>query len=259
MTTLPSPFHDPRWPRRWAAREPVIAAVVPHLLDALSPGPGERILDVGTGTGSIAFPAAAAGAEVVAVDISAPMIAYNRSLAPGRQVTNPTFLVADAASGTIPGAPFDAATSLFGVMFFADPESAFRNIRRHLRPGARLVFACWTDAQDNPLHPDVLTGQFAPPAPWPLEGDAPGPFSLAGVHRTRHVLGAAGFRDVQRRRIDLRITVAREAVFGDELVEHLEPRARQAALEGIAGLVAPHEVAGGVRVPLAFQLYHASA
>ena len=258
MTEPTSPFHDPLWPHRWSAREPVIDAIVPHLFDALNPRPGERILDVGTGAGSIAFPVAGAGAEVVAADISEPMISFIRARAAERGIANAMFLVADAASGSIPGAPFHAATSLFGVMFFPDPMPAFANIRRQLLPGARFVFACWTSAEDNPLHPDVLIGPSISGG-WPLEGPDPGPFSLADVHHTRHLLASAGFVEIHRRRIDVRATVPREAVYGDELVEHLAPGLRRAALEAMALQITPFETSGGVRVPLAFQLYSATA
>jgi hypothetical protein len=146
-------------------------------------------------------------------------------------------------------------------MFFLEPMSGFRNIWRHLRPGARFVFACWADARDNPLHPDALTAEFAPEGAWPLEGHEPGPFSLADVHHTRHLLANAGFQGIRRRRIDVRATVPRDAVLGEELVDHLDLEAseRARAMQGMAGRVAPYEVATGVRVPLSFQLYWATA
>jgi len=50
----------------------------------------------------------------------------------------------------VPGAPFDAALSRFGVMFFSDPVAAFANLRAQLRPGARVTLAAWGPAAENP-------------------------------------------------------------------------------------------------------------
>ena len=64
---------------------------------------------------------------------------------------NVTFVLADAQTDSFPGAPFDAAISQFGVMFFDDPVAAFANIRAQLRPGGRLAFACWQPLRREPL------------------------------------------------------------------------------------------------------------
>ncbi len=98
---------------------------------------------------------------------------------------------------------FDAACSRFGVMFLAGPAAAFANIRKALRPGAVLSFACWQSVFDNErmLIPGAaaagVTGSL-PPMPRPDQPgpDQPGPFSLADPGRVRAVLDAAGLGSV---------------------------------------------------------------
>ena len=88
--------------------------------------------------------------SVVGIDISAPMleVALHRSRAnPSLAVT---FRQVDAQTDDLGPGPFDAAFSRFGVMFFSDPEAAFANIRKSLKPGGRLVFICWRSLAENP-------------------------------------------------------------------------------------------------------------
>ena len=96
-----------------------------------------------------------------------------------------------------PGPPFNRAVSRFGVMFFADPEAAFANIRSAAAPGALLTFVCWRKEETAmfSLGLRALASHLAdPPAP-PSAGD-PGPLGLADADRTRAVLTAAGWSAV---------------------------------------------------------------
>src|SRR6478672_1267943 len=111
------------------------------VLSAANAQPGERVLDVGCGTGGTTASLAKAvglGGHVLGVDISEPLIAA----AWAQKLANAAFEVGDAA--TYPFAPgaFDLVFSRFGVMFFADPVAAFKNIRRAMKPSGRLVFLC---------------------------------------------------------------------------------------------------------------------
>ena len=126
----------------WPKRERITLNVTPLLLAALALRPGERVLDIGSGGGLAAIEAAGIvgeGGSVTGFDISEPLtgLANERAKAAGR--TNARFIAGDAQTGDIPGAPFDAAMSQFGVMFFDEPVMAFRNIRRHLRDDGRIA------------------------------------------------------------------------------------------------------------------------
>ena len=119
---------------------------------ALKPRPGERILDIGCGSGQTSVELAGAVAPdgaVLGVDISRPLLDTARARSPG--ANDVTFLEADAQTAAFEPGAFDAAFSRFGVMFFADPPAAFANIRRALKPGGRLAFICWRGMVDNPI------------------------------------------------------------------------------------------------------------
>ncbi len=229
-----------RWLAHEAAMERQLGDVTEALLAAARPCPGERVLEVGCGTGALALRLAeAVGAEgrVLAVDISEPLLARARIRAPGVE-----FLLADAQSGPL-GDAHDLAASRFGVMFFDDPARAFANIRRSLRPGGRLCFVCWAPVAGNPAWAIPLAAAAArlgPPGPQP-EG-APGPLSLADAGRTLRLLAEAGYADgaVGTRTVRTQTASLEEAV---ELSTSMGPagaliRARQADAAAVADIQA---------------------
>jgi SAM-dependent methyltransferase len=114
------------------------------------------------------------------------------------------FRAADVQTVALDAGAFDAAFSRFGVMFFADPVAAFRNVGRALRPGGRIVFACWRPVAENPW----VTVPMAAAAPHltltaPAAADAPGPFSFGDAERVRRILEAAGFEAIRIEPVDI--------------------------------------------------------
>ena len=91
----------------------------------------------------------------------------------------------------------DLIVSRFGVMFFADPARSFANLRKGLKPGGRLVFACWREARQNPFFIVPLREalKHAPPLP-EMDPEAPGPFAFADEARVRRILSEAGYADI---------------------------------------------------------------
>ena len=82
-------------------------------------------------------------------------------------------------------------------MFFADPPAAFRNIKSALKPGGRLVFACWAPLAENwhwLISYDVAVRHLGPPAPSPAR--EPGPLAFSDPDYIRGVLAAAGFAEI---------------------------------------------------------------
>jgi SAM-dependent methyltransferase len=129
------------------------------------------------------------------IDISEPMLAVARPRAAGSPQAR--FLAADAQVHAFEPASFDAIHSRFGVMFFDDPQAAFANLRRALKPSGRLGFLCWRTPAENPIMtaPMAAAQPYLPP-PEPMTPGAPGPFAFADPDRMRAILTAAGFADI---------------------------------------------------------------
>src|SRR5215467_1886313 len=142
----------PRWVAAPGFREQRNQESLALLLARLGLTGGESVLEIGCGTGALTLPLAAAVGEhgrVVAVDISEPMLGAARQRVAEHGLRNVTLLLGDAQVFAFEPAAFDLATSRMGVMFFADPVAAFRNIAGALKPGGRLVFACWAPLAEN--------------------------------------------------------------------------------------------------------------
>src|SRR5262249_22497401 len=113
-----------------------------ELVEQLAPATGERWLDLGAGTGSIALRAAKAGAEGTGIDASGPMIekaredAEQAGLAVQFDVGNIEYLPYDDAA-------FDVVASNFGFIFASDHANVAGEVARVTRPGARLGFTAW--------------------------------------------------------------------------------------------------------------------
>lgn len=190
------------------------ASLSARLLAAAGPRPGQRVVDIGCGCGDEAIAAArlvtdgGAGGHVLGVDLSEPMLAVARAQARDGRVRGVGFLGADAQAHAFDPASFDVAFSGFGLMFFADPAAAFRNVAAALRPGARLAFLCWQDAELVEyirLPFGVIAAHTEPPPLRPA--DAPGPFSLHDPRRIRALLGGAGFHGIRIEGITGRMAV----------------------------------------------------
>ena len=122
------------------------AGVTAMLLEHAGLETGEKVFDVGSGSGRSAIAAArqvGPQGEAVGADISEPLVALARQRAGPEKVTNARFVVADVQTAVVEGGPFDAAISQFGVMFFDESVTAFGNVRAHVREGGRLAFVCW--------------------------------------------------------------------------------------------------------------------
>ena len=133
-----------RYERTAAALAPAAEVAVA----TLAPQAGERVLDVACGTGNAALVAARAGASVVGVDLAERLVAVARERAAHDGVPA-EFVVGDATALPAADGAFDAAVSVFGVIF-ADAEQAASELLRVVRPGGRIVVTTWLPGGATP-------------------------------------------------------------------------------------------------------------
>jgi len=227
---------------------------------------GEKVVDVGCGTGDTTAALAGSAGAVLGGDISEPLIAAARA----KNIANATFLVADAASHAFEPASVDLVFSRFGVMFFGEPVAAFTNMRRALKSAGRLAFVCWRTPQENPwgLVPMQAARPFLPPLPRPGPED-PGQYSFGNRERVERILKAAGFGAIALEPLDRPIWMGQDVAevvanadrFGPlaRVFAEAEPAMADKARAAIAEAVAPHATPQGVTMPGACWLVSAKA
>ena len=199
---------------RWAQRQPVqdilLQPIADLIIERAKIRSGERVLDVGCGSGSTTFAfakAVGASGHVMGIDISAPMLAVAREVTPPGSPVE--FALADATIHPFVPESFDLLASRFGVMFFADPALSFANLRKAMRRTGRLAFACWREARSNPFFMVPLQAVYQHVPKMPQVGpEEPGPFAFASEERVKRILGAAGFSEVAMEPVDLALDVA---------------------------------------------------
>jgi SAM-dependent methyltransferase len=180
------------------------------------PRAGDRVLDIGCGFGDATQELArlvGGDGEAVGVDVSRPFIEASIAEARAAGIGNVSFIGGDAQIMDLPG-PFDYAFSRMGVMFFANPVAAWRNIRGALAPGGRLCAVVWRRKLDNPwlLRAEEVVHRYLEE---PDDSDeptcGPGPFSMANADTVSEQLLIAGFERPAFTRCDLPIKL------GDDL------------------------------------------
>lgn len=120
-------------PQHYQTKHHYVTAAGADLVQVLAPQAGERVLDLGCGTGQLSAQIAAAGAEVVGIDLSAAMVEAARA-----QFPNLSFVGGDARDFSF-SEPFDAVFSNAVLHWVEPPEAALRCIAAGLRPGGRFV------------------------------------------------------------------------------------------------------------------------
>jgi SAM-dependent methyltransferase len=227
------------------------------------PPAGGRALDIGCGFGDTTRDLArlVGDGEAVGVDVSEPFIVEARREAEAAGVRNVSFRVADVQ--VVDFEPeFDYVFSRMGVMFFANPVQALRNIRAAMRPGSTFCAVVWRRKLDNGWthRAELVVDRYLE---HPEETDeptcGPGPFSMANADTVTEQLKIAGFERISLQRCDLPIRIGAdldEAVafnvalgpaaevlrlWGDR-VDEIRPRIEAEVREAIADFAGPDGV-----------------
>jgi SAM-dependent methyltransferase len=188
-------YERQQWSGRASAYDQTLASLCSHpgpaLIDAVEIAPGARVLDVGTGSGTVAGLARERGADVTAVDAEPSMVALARHRAPDL----------DVREGALPDLPFDddsfdVAIANFVINHVGDPAAAIRGMRRVVHPGGRVAVTIWPYPPPplQGLLAEALAAAGAPRPPIPrLDNDLDFPRTVDGL---AGLLRGAGLTDV---------------------------------------------------------------
>jgi ubiquinone/menaquinone biosynthesis C-methylase UbiE len=199
-------------------RDLVTGGLGAHGEEALAthpPHPGNRVLDLGCGFGDTTQRLAelvGPDGEAVGVDVSEPFIAAAREEAEAAGAERVSFAVADVQVGGL-GGSFDYAFSRMGIMFFANPVQALRNVREALVPGGQLCAVVWRRKEDNQWvrRAELVVEEYLE---HPEETDqptcGPGPFSMANADTVSEQLKIAGFESISLQRCDLPLKIGND-------------------------------------------------
>jgi SAM-dependent methyltransferase len=247
--------HGGYWAEHADFYDHAMAGYQPRLLAAAHPAPGDRILDVGCGSGQLAIDLVRAtrGARAVGLDLSAALLDVARSRAEGLTVE---FQQADAQVHDLGTAVYDLVVSRTGTMFFGDPKAAFTNLAKATRPGGRLVMLVWRGMTENEWLREIFEAlRLDRDLPMPPPG-APGPFAQSDPATVEPLLAAAGWSDIAFEPIDQSIWLGPDADQGTGwqlgqsawLLRGTDEDQRARATANLHALLLAHETPDGVRL-----------
>jgi ubiquinone/menaquinone biosynthesis C-methylase UbiE len=193
----------PGWDRNRRHVETMKAKLTRQLLDGLQLANGDRVLELGAGTGELArelCTAVAPDGQVIASDAAAGMVELIRATLAG--VPHARVEQLNASAIELPDGSVDVVVFRMGLMLVDEPAGALAEIRRVLAADGRLGVAVWAGPEHNPWLTSVgmaamMHGLVAGP---PVGAGTP--FSLSDPGRLAALVGAAGFTDVEVRAVD---------------------------------------------------------
>ncbi len=235
---------------------------------------GQHVLDIGPGAGITLLDAATAvgpQGRVTGIEIAPPFADRARERSP----ETVDVIVADAQDHDFEPASFDAAISLFGVMFFRDSVAAFRNMRPALKPGGAMYFACWGPPARNPYF--TMPAQIAAEVLGPgvaFDPTGPGPMRFGDADMLADLLETAGWV-AEIETMDLHLTPAGTPADVAEALMRIGAAAmrmkqakdegtlteaqRHAIFDGTKGWLEEMESDGEVRIPACVHFVRARA
>jgi SAM-dependent methyltransferase len=247
------------WADQYERMDRAVADLTKALLDMAAPQRGEHVLDIGCGSGTTVLELATRvgpGGHVLGADISEHSAARARQRIVDAGSRHAEVIVADVSCHAFAPNTFDLVFSRFGVMFFSDPQAAFANVRRAMKPGGRVALAVFRAASEGlwPHGPLEAVRHLLPPIPTPGP-EEPGPFSWADPTRVHRILEGAGFREVSSTPVDpvIRLASTGEAAEAADFVMALGPLTRV-----LPAVSAPQREAVRAALEVFFQKYTSS-
>lgn len=226
----------------------VIPSLGAALVEAAGVRPGDRVLDVAAGSGNAALPAAAAGADVTASDLTPELLESGRRMADARGL-QVTWQVGDAEALPFADRGFDRVLSSVGVMFAPHHQASADELVRVCRPGGTVALASWTPtgfigrmfAAMKPYAPPPPPGAQPPPL-WGDEDHVRGLFGdrVALMSERRHLTvdrfaTGAEFRDYFKARYGPTIVVYRAIADAPDKVRALDEALANLGDEALEG------------------------
>ena len=183
--------------------------------------PGATILDVACGPGTLALKVASMASKVHGIDFSESMLAVFRRKIAEAGHRNIELHCGDAQALPYADATFDAAISLFGLMFFPDRSQGFAEIHRTLKPGGRVAITSWAPVDQSPAMQTMFGALRA------IKPDLPQPqrsvTTLENPERFMQEMEEAGFRNIEIRSVTKGFPVTTIPEFWESMVKGSAP------------------------------------
>lgn len=246
-------------------RSVLVGATALHTRRALAlhePPIGVRVLDVGCGFGETTIDWArrvGERGEAVGIDPCGGFLDVARADARAAGLANASFRCGDAQTTPLSG--FDRVFSAFGVMFFAQPVAALRNLRAALNPGGRMQLLVWNTRADNPWLTLAVEAceRVLPPIAAKAATCGPGPFSMSDPDALSTMLRISGLARVELHCLREEVLVGADVEHAIDFQLELGPAGERMRIAGALGtpaearirdelrrLFAPHQRDGGV-------------
>ncbi|MBL8018284.1 MAG: class I SAM-dependent methyltransferase [Leptospirales bacterium] len=201
--------------------QPVLAVYSEKVIELLGPSPGDSVLDVATGPGTLAILIAGLVKDVAAIDFSEQMIDELQTSLRDRNITNIYPAVMDGQSLEFEANRFDIAISMFGLMFFPDKLKGMREIFRVLKPGGQVAISSWGPISESSMM-QLMFGAIRaaiPETPAPAQSIA----TLENPDYFKEQLALAGFSEIQVHPYAPPFTITDSTEFFNTMVEGSAP------------------------------------